>query len=195
MVIAEGDIVVLCIRLFSELLLGRYRLPLPSPSDSSLAHLANSIMDEHVRGAAALPGGHRGAEAEYYILPQAENAIVAMGHAMAYAAARDSGRVPAPLLAVYEAGVVRDYSAWFTEVGGVPIATQRQREADALRAAVPDLLQYAKDLGIEPYIRASIVDDSTWERTLQQLVTYTNSGSGLVYSSSATDFEGMQARL
>ena len=54
---------------------------------------------------------HRGAAVEYYLLPQAERAVMALGHAMAYAAARDSGAVPASLLAIYKAGVVRAYTS------------------------------------------------------------------------------------
>ena len=135
-------------------------------------------MTEHKDGLAALPGGHRGPDAEYYLLPQAESAVMALGHAMAYSAARDSGSVPAPLLALYEAGVVRDYAAWFAESGGVPVAVQRQRETDALRAAMPGLPQYAEDLGVRAYVRASIVDDATWKWTVKQLVAYRGTDAG-----------------
>jgi acyl-CoA oxidase len=191
MAIAEGDILALCIRLFSELILGRYHLPLPAASDSPLAHLAHSILDEHARGFAAFHGTRRGPEAEYYVLPLAEAAIMALGHAMAYAAAHDSGTVPAPLLEIYKAGVVRENSTWFSEVAGISFAEQRRCEAEALRTAVPHLQQYAKDLGVQDYVRASIIDDATWKRTVQQLTTHSGAGenTGVLNDSTDSSFE------
>ena len=171
-VIAEGDVLVLCIRLFSELLLGRYTLPLPPASDSPLARLAHALLNEHAHGLAALPGGHRSDAAGYYLLPQAERVVTALGHAMALAAARAARTVPEPLLAVYEAGVVRAHAAWFAEAGGMPLAVQRVRETDALRAAVGGVAHYTKGLGVALYVRASIVRDETWADTVQQLVAY-----------------------
>ena len=173
--IAEGDVVAVCINLFSELVLGRYQLPLPPPSDSAFARLAHSIIDEHKRGLATLPGGHRGDAAQYYLLLEAERAVLAIGHAMAYAAARDSGTVPGPLLAIYEAGVVREYSVWFSEAEGVSYAEQRRRETDALRAALPHLRQYAEDLGVKQYVRASIVDDESWSASVAEMTSYSSS--------------------
>ncbi|KIP07465.1 hypothetical protein PHLGIDRAFT_415065 [Phlebiopsis gigantea 11061_1 CR5-6] len=194
-VIAEGDVLVLCIRLFSELLLGRYELPLPPASDSPFARLAHAIMDEHAQGLAALPGGHRSAAAGYYLLPQAERAVTALGHAMALAAARSSRAVPAPLLAVYEAGVVRAYSGWFAESGGVPLAAQREREADALRAAVGGVARYAEGLGVAEYVRASIVGDEAWADTVRQLVAYGGESERLpAYSAAYAVPEVMEAR-
>lgn len=198
LIIAEGDVLALCIRLFSELLLDRYRLPLPAWGDSSLSHLAHSILGEYSRGISFFSGGHRDSEAEYFLLPQAEAAIRAIGHAMAYAAARDSGHVPASLLAIYEAGVVRDYSAWFSEVAGVSVVQQRQRETDALRGALADLPQFAQALGVQEYVRASIVDDATWKKTVQQMVAYTgpNSDHPTVVSSTAPAQQtSLRARL
>ena len=81
----------LCIRLLSELLLERYTLPMPGPDDSILAQYAHSIIDGHKRRLADFRGGHRSQDAAYYLLPQAESAIMAIGHCSAFAAARDAG--------------------------------------------------------------------------------------------------------
>ncbi|TBU21819.1 hypothetical protein BD311DRAFT_677453, partial [Dichomitus squalens] len=198
-IIAEGDVLVLCIRLFSELLLGRYALPCPPSTDSPISRLAHAIMDKHAKGLAALPGGHRSADAEYYILPQAESAIIALGHAMAYAAARDSGRIPQPLLALYETSVMRAYSAWFSEDLGVPLAQQRQQETDALRAALPDLPLFARELGVGNYVRSSILDDATWERSVRQMTTYVGTEQGSQYALGSVavpeSIENVRARL
>lgn len=170
-VIAEGDVLALCIRLWSELVLQRYALPLPPPTSSLSARLAHSILTEHTSGITALPGGHRGPLSESYLLPSAERGILAIGHASAYAAARAAG-VPRPLLDLYECGVMRGYSAWFSEEAGVPHKMQRQREVDALRAAVPDLEVYVERFGVGGAVRAAIVDDRTWKGCIGQMEAF-----------------------
>ncbi|EGO19913.1 hypothetical protein SERLADRAFT_442727 [Serpula lacrymans var. lacrymans S7.9] len=117
-IIAEGDVLTLCIRLFSELLLNRYTIPLPPSDHSLLAHHAHSLLSENLSLLASLPGGHRSPTYNSLILPQAELAIEAMGHALAYAAALAS-HVPQPILDVYESAVIRRDPAWYSEHGGL----------------------------------------------------------------------------
>jgi hypothetical protein len=76
----------LCIRLFSELLLQRYRVPLPDASESLLSRNAVSLFEENKAFLQQLPEGHRSQPFNTLVLPQAEHAIEAMGHSMAYSA-------------------------------------------------------------------------------------------------------------
>lgn len=71
----------LCIRLWGELLLGRYALPIPSAKEYLLAKHAHRLLEEARQTLRRLLGGHRSEAAEYELLPEAERAIVAQGHA------------------------------------------------------------------------------------------------------------------
>ena len=161
-VVAEGDVRTLCIRLFSELLLERYQMPLPDTSDSLLAEHALSLFEENKALLQKLPRGHRDPAFNTLILPQAEYAVEAMGHAMAYSAALRGG-LPKPILDVYECAVVRCDPAWYAEQGGLTRYQQRVREDDAVTRAVPHLATYLDDLNIEAYVSAPIVSDAAWK--------------------------------
>ena len=86
--IAEGDVVVTTIGLFSELLLGRYTLP--SPPDSPLASHAAGVITR-CKALLADAGGHRSATYASHVLPQCELGVRALGNAHALGAARAAG--------------------------------------------------------------------------------------------------------
>ena len=161
-VVAEGDVRTLCIRLFSELLLERYKMPLPDASGSLLSEHALSLFEENKALLQELPRGHRDPAFNTLSLPQAEYAVEAMGHAMAYSAAL-RGDLPKPILDVYECAVKRCDPAWYTEKGGLTRYQQRVREDDAVTRAVPHLATYLDDLDIEAYVSAPIVSDAAWK--------------------------------
>ncbi|KAG6376815.1 hypothetical protein JVT61DRAFT_1841 [Boletus reticuloceps] len=69
-IVSDGDVRTLCIRLFSELLLHRYQMPHPDVSESLLARHAVSSFEENRALLQELPG--------------AFNTIEAKGHVMAY---------------------------------------------------------------------------------------------------------------
>jgi len=91
---------------------------------------------------------------------------MAIGHAVAYATARDAG-VPQPLLDLYVCNVVRSNSAWFSELGGLKREQQQENETRALRAALPDLESYLERLAVKDYVRATILSDDIWKQSLQ----------------------------
>ncbi|KAG8221515.1 acyl-CoA dehydrogenase/oxidase C-terminal [Butyriboletus roseoflavus] len=117
-IIAEGDALTLCIRLFSELLLERYQIPLPDASESLLARHTVSLFEESKILLQLLPGGHRSQTFDTLVLPQAERAIEAMGHSMAYSAGVQRG-LPKPILDIYECASIRRDPAWYSEKGGL----------------------------------------------------------------------------
>ncbi|EGN94430.1 hypothetical protein SERLA73DRAFT_125935 [Serpula lacrymans var. lacrymans S7.3] len=136
--------------------------PSPPSDHSLLAHHAHSLLSENLSLLASLPGGHRSPTYNSLILPQAELAIEAMGHALAYAAALAS-HVPQPILDVYESAVIRRDPAWYSEQGGLSRVQQRLREDAAVTALMPHLERYLDDLDIAPYVSAPIVSDEGWK--------------------------------
>lgn len=170
MIIAEGDILTLCIRLFSELLQGRYTIPLPNPAEGVLAQHAISLLEENTQLFKSF-GTHRSESFNSLILPQSQLAIEAIGHAMAYSAAKAAG-LPQTILDVYECAVIRLDSAWYCE-NGLSRMNQRLREDSAVSTAMPHLSSYLDDLGIEDYVSAPILSDSAWKEYLAILPAFT----------------------
>jgi len=174
-IIAEGDVLTLCIRLFAELLLERYQIPHPDASESLLARHALSLFEENKALLQKLPGGHRSQAFNTLILPQAELAIEAMGHAMAYSAGLRKG-LAKPILDIYECAVIRRDPAWYAEIGGLPRHDQRVREDEAVTSAMPHLAAYLDDLHIEPYVSAPIVSDAAWKTYFSAMPAFKGNG-------------------
>ncbi|KAF9223155.1 acyl-CoA oxidase [Gyrodon lividus] len=178
-IIAEGDILTLCIRLFSELLLQRYRMPLPDSSESLLAHHAVSILEENMELLKQSCGGHRSEAFNTLILPQAELAIEAMGHAMAYSAGLRSG-LPRPILDIYECAVIRRDPAWYSENAGLTRIIQRIREDEAVTSVIPHLETYLDDLHIEDYVSAPIISDEAWKEYYNAMPVFTGNAVPII---------------
>jgi acyl-CoA oxidase len=170
-IIAEGDILTLCIRLFSELLIGRYTIPLPDRTQSRLAHHAHSLLEENRALLRKLKCNHRSATFNNLILPQAQLTIEAIGHALAYSAGVEAG-LPKDVLDVYECVAIRRDTAWFSEQGGLSRLDQRVNEDEAVSAMIRNLPQYLDQLGLEDYVRASIVTDDAWKTYLAELPVF-----------------------
>ncbi|KAI9456833.1 acyl-CoA oxidase [Lactarius psammicola] len=140
-IIAEGDVLVLCIHLWGELASGRYTLPIPATLRR-------------------IPGGHISEAAEYALLPESERAIVALGHTCTHSAAKKFG-IPQVLPDLYECAAIRDNPCWFAENAGINRAAQRARKGVALRQAAPGVEKHLMDLNIKHAAHSSIITDST----------------------------------
>ena len=185
-IIAEGDVLTLCIRLFSELLQHKYQIPLPEAEESLLAWHATSLLDENMLLLKSLDGDHRSDLFNSLILPQSQNVVEAIGHALAYSAALKA-KLPQPVLDVYECAIVRQDPAWYSEEAGLSRIKQRTREDAAVSSMLPDLASYMSQLNIEKYVSAPIVSDAAWKEYLESLP---------VHSGTATpDVELLQAML
>ncbi|RPD57016.1 hypothetical protein L226DRAFT_491028 [Lentinus tigrinus ALCF2SS1-7] len=169
-VIAEGDILSLCIRLYNELILGRYSIPAPAHKETLLWRHAEGLL-RTAREYVATCGNHRSEKANAYVLPLAQAGVSAIGHALAYSAAIDAA-VPKPLLDVYECAVIRLDAVWYSESAGLSSFEQRMREDSASAAVMPHLDQYLHDLNIAPYVRAPIVSDAAWKAYVKSLPTH-----------------------
>ncbi|KAJ3535919.1 hypothetical protein NM688_g6910 [Phlebia brevispora] len=161
--ISEGDIVVICIRLFSELVQGRYALPLPSHPEALLSRHSTHLFSAFAKMVASFPKGHRDEQFNGLLLPQAEPAIMAVGGAAAYCAALDAG-VAQPLLDLFECAMMKMDLVWYSEHAGIPAADFHIREDRAVRAALPKLKDYIDGLGIRPWVTAPIVSDDAWSK-------------------------------
>ncbi|KAF7419419.1 hypothetical protein PC9H_002009 [Pleurotus ostreatus] len=175
-IIAEGDVLTLCIRLFSELVQGRYQVPVPDPSESLLAAHATSLLEENIQLYSQLQCDHRSEAFNSLILPQSQPVIEAIGHALAYSAAQKAG-LPRPVLDVYESSVIRQDPAWYSEEGGLSRLSQRRREDAAISSMLPNLSTYLSALNIEEYVSAPIVSDDSWKMYLAQLPVHTGNAS------------------
>ncbi|RPD78882.1 hypothetical protein L226DRAFT_543141 [Lentinus tigrinus ALCF2SS1-7] len=154
-IIAEGDVLSLCVRLYNELLLGRYSIP-------GLLRTAREYL--------ATCSDHRSEKANAFVLPQAEAGVSAIGHALAYSAI--DAAVPRPLLDVFECAVIRLDAVWYSELVGLSSFEQRMRENRACAAVTPRLDEYLRDLNIARYNRAPIVSDAAWKAYIKLLTTH-----------------------
>ena len=81
---------VLCIRLASEVLLGRYAPPKLRDPHCLLARHEAGVWEEARRICPSLQGGHRGEEFNARILPLSPPSVQAIAQHMAYEAAKDA---------------------------------------------------------------------------------------------------------
>jgi acyl-CoA oxidase len=173
-VIAEGDLVPLCSKVFSELLQGQYRVPMPGPKESLLARHASSRLAECTEALSQV-GGTRSADFTSVILPQAQPVIEAIGHAIAYAAAVKAN-LPQPILDIYESSIIRQDPAWYSE-HGMPRTSQQIREDKAVSTFIPELPEFLSALEIEKYVAAPVVSDARWKAYLSLLIVYSGDAS------------------
>ncbi|KAJ5657146.1 acyl-CoA dehydrogenase NM domain-like protein [Penicillium longicatenatum] len=123
---AEGDVRVLAIRLASELLIGRYQVPPPKDSNCALARHEAGLFAE-ARDLMKLFGNkHRSEAFNRTILPLALPLVQAIGYRMAMEAAVEIDIDP-KLRALYQAGIIKECSAWFSEQGGALVAKSSAR--------------------------------------------------------------------
>jgi acyl-CoA oxidase len=175
-VIAEGELLTLCIRLFTQLLSGSCSIDMPPPEESLLVRHAQGLLDENRKLLASF-GGPRSPEFNSLILPQSEAVIEAIGHALAYSAALKK-RLPQPLLDMYECTVMRQDPAWYCEAG-ISRLDQRLRDDRAISSLLPDMKQHIANLNVKDIITAPIVSDKSWKKYAASLPTYSGDASGL----------------
>ncbi|KAI0702044.1 hypothetical protein C8T65DRAFT_579364 [Cerioporus squamosus] len=192
-IIAEGDVLSLCIRLYNELLLGKYSVPAPAHTDTLLWRHAEGLL-RAAREYLATCSDHRSEKANAFVLPLAEAGVSAIGHALAYSAAIDAG-VPQPLLDVFECAVIRLDAVWYSESAGLSSFEQRMREDRASAAVMPRLDGYLRDLKIARYVRAPIVSDAAWKAYLKLLPTHSGNADAKEDSKLRFLSETIPARL
>ena len=155
--------------LASELLLRRYALEPPRYPDTLLARHESGLFSE-LRAILASAPSHRSSTYDREVLPRSLPLVLAIGHRIAYDAAR-AAQVDAPLLDLFEVSAVLQDEAWYVESLGISRAELRRREAHALEAVFPRLEEYLARMDVAPYIIAPIVSDEKWEQFFGALPT------------------------
>jgi len=186
--IAEGDVLVLSIRLFSELLIGRYSLPQPKHAEALLSRHSAAILSQCAAKLTTFQRGHRDEQFNNLILPQAEPAIMAQGCAYAHSCAVDAG-VPSPLLHLFELVAIKLDPAWYSEHAGITNEVRLMKEDKAIREALPHLRQYADGMHVRKWISAPIISDESWDKWYKDLVAR-NSYTGYATHEPSDAMEG-----
>ncbi|KAJ3531123.1 hypothetical protein NMY22_g8285 [Coprinellus aureogranulatus] len=193
--IAEGDTLVLSIRLIAELVQGKYALPNPKDPKSILYHHEQGLFDEVARAIKTV-GHHRSDTFNRIVLPRCEKITLSIGHRMAYDAAVDAGLSPL-ITNLYKASAVQMNEGWFAEKMGYTRENQFHDLDRAVQDALPHLDQWLEDLGVEEYVSAPIIHHDRWMdffHNLEIAPSHGDSDATLV-SSAAGQFGQLKARL
>ncbi|KAH9941951.1 acyl-CoA dehydrogenase NM domain-like protein [Amylocystis lapponica] len=170
--IAEGDVLVLSIRLANELLLGRYELPKSRHPECLLARHEEGLFAGCRALLASVGWNHRHESLSRLLLPLCLPLVRAIGHRMGYEAALDLG-VDKPLLDLYEAGVVLADSGWYVEHAGLSQTEQHKMEDVAVTAAMAHLEEYLAKNRAEPFVANNpILSQETFDSFLGSLVVF-----------------------
>jgi acyl-CoA oxidase len=174
--IAEGDYTVLCIRLVSETLLGRYQLPEAKDKKSLLArHEAGVWQEAQEIAASVAESGHRSEEFNIHLLPLCRKLIRATGHRMAYEAALCSEKLNQDMLNLFESICILSDLSWYCESGGFSRKELFRRDSEAVKAVLPQLECLLSDSGAASWVTAPILDEHSWEQFVQRLPIFENS--------------------
>ncbi|KAF9887215.1 hypothetical protein FE257_010469 [Aspergillus nanangensis] len=159
--IAEGDALVLCIRLATELLIGRYAVPEATKPECLLAQHELGYIQELKTAMKGIKDTHRSDEYNSLLIPRCRPMIIAIGHRMAYEAALRAG-IDDDLLALYEAGMVLSDMSWYSENLGLKRSTVYDKERRAMDRILPRLDQLLDGLRIGPYCTAPFQTAERW---------------------------------
>ncbi|KAL9708582.1 hypothetical protein Ac2012v2_008264 [Leucoagaricus gongylophorus] len=168
--IAEGDTLALSIRLASELLLRRYKVP-PAADPKSLLALHEEGNFQELEGLLKNIGHHRALDFDRLVLPGCLPFVQAIGHRMAYDAAVSTG-VDSCLIDLYVASCVKLDPSWYVERLGLSRLRQREMEATAIDRVFPRMEEFLSLMAVEPYIIAPIVSDDRWAEYVASLPPY-----------------------
>ncbi|KAJ7751750.1 acyl-CoA dehydrogenase NM domain-like protein [Mycena maculata] len=164
--IAEGDTLVLCIRLATELLIGRYQLPPPKYMNTLAARHEAGLFKECREELAKMGGKHRSEAFNRLLLPRCKGLVEAIGQRFFYEAAKDAGMEQA-VLDVYEASIVKHSPVWFAVHAGMDGSAQAAHEDAAITAALPHLERWLQWSGAHDYALAPIMTQDRWDAFLR----------------------------
>ncbi|KAI0724922.1 hypothetical protein C8Q72DRAFT_643557 [Fomitopsis betulina] len=167
--IAEGETLVLSIRLASELLQARYTIPPAADPTSLLAQHESAIFDECRQVVQA--HGHRSKLYASLVLPRSSSLVEAIGARMAYDAAVSEG-VPRPLIDLYVSQNIKDDLSWYVETGLLTRAGFAEIEDAAFETSAPLMDKYVEQMGAEAFVQAPIVSDAKWGQFVQSLEAF-----------------------
>ena len=154
---------------------GRYVLHGAKDQRTLLARHENGIFNEARAKLANIHSGHRSHDFDIHILPRCGQSVEAIGHRMAYEAAKCSG-IDHIILDFFEISCVADSPAWYIENTGLTCSEVAERQATALENVLPLLPQFLDDSDVEDYVTAPIVDEGDTEKYILGLPTFEHHG-------------------
>ncbi|KAH7882889.1 acyl-CoA dehydrogenase NM domain-like protein [Phlebopus sp. FC_14] len=169
--IAEGDVLVLCIRLASELILGRYSLPPASHPESPLTRHEAGLLEECRVMLSEMGGNHRSPEFNNLVLPRCLPLVEAIGFRMAWEAAL-AHKVPPALIKLYETGAIGSDLAWYIEHTDISRDAFARGEAAALSEVLEGLDGFLDAAEVESSAVAAMLSDESWKRLVSSLPLY-----------------------
>ncbi|KAI0184913.1 acyl-CoA dehydrogenase/oxidase [Xylaria flabelliformis] len=183
--IAEGDYTVLCIRLVSEVLLGRYELPEAKMKMSLLAKYEAGIWQEAREMIESLGSqDHRSEEINAHLLPRCRDMVKATGHRMAYEAAATSGKLKPAALRLFESTCMKKDLSWYCQFEGLSRNDFLAKDAEAAKEALPLLQDFlSHQSGHYETVVAPIMDENSWDEFVCNLPTF--KGTTIVDSTSS----------
>ncbi|KAH8669245.1 hypothetical protein BGZ61DRAFT_498083 [Ilyonectria robusta] len=171
--IAEGDTLVLCIRATGIRTSWReIRLPAPQDPTTVLARRERQMM-EAARSKLKDIGGygeHRGQAFNQHILPCCRPIAEAIGHRMAYEAARESGACP-KVLRLYEHMCVGTDFRHCSSDGHV-LQAIGDAAVEAYDDVLADMLQSLQNYEADAYTTAPIMSDQSWASFVDKMQSF-----------------------
>lgn len=95
---------------------------------------------------------------------------------MAVEAAKEVNIDP-KLIDLYECGIILEDSAWYTEQGDISRLAQKEMEAQAADALLPDIEKLVHNTGAAPYSNAPMASEKVWNVFVAELETFSGVAS------------------
>ncbi|KAJ4249145.1 hypothetical protein NW762_012480 [Fusarium torreyae] len=158
--IAEGDKLVLCIRLLAQHEASLWK-------DAS--RLSKKIM--------ITPGSNRNNAFNELILPRCTSLVKAIGHRMAYEAAESSDLVSPDALKLFEAECILQDPGWYVETKRLSTASMYKLHAEAVSVLLPQLDSMLTQTQASPWATSPILRKVDWEIFLSTLPAFSHDGN------------------
>jgi acyl-CoA oxidase len=150
-----------------EHLLGRLEAPRPLDANHILARHEKGIVTDLRASFAEAKGSHRSAALASLVLPECMRVIHAIGHRMAYEAAKGA-HVDPLLVQLFVASMVKTDAVWYAE-NGLGSIEQARMEREAVNAALPRITEFIDALQADHCVSAPIVSDRSWAEHVSSL--------------------------
>lgn len=168
--IAEGDQTVLCIRLVSEVLLGRYKLPEPKMKTCLLARHEERVWREAREMIEALGDkNHRSEEFNAHLLPRCRELVKATGYRMAYEAAASTEKLRPEALRLFESICVKTDLSWYCQFEQLSRNDFLANNTKIAREALILLQEVSCKSDHPSAVRTPIMDEGSWDEFVGSL--------------------------
>ncbi|KAK2051143.1 putative acyl-CoA oxidase [Colletotrichum caudatum] len=173
--VAEGDTLVISIRLASELLTNKYRLPRATIPTGPLALYENGLIEEvmgQMKPASGSPGSLRSTSYNHSVLPRCRTIVEAIGQRMAYEAAQAQDGIAPEVLDLFEKSCIQEDPSWFVEHGSGTRSALQNSEDKAYCNLLPLLPSLVERANATAYITAPLIEERAMEEFIKGLPSF-----------------------